>query len=134
MLHFDPLQINFINNSMIIIILLFYQINCLSRSRASNYQYSVWMIKNLWPIHIIFMFSFVTHHSWSFFWFFLCWYTSFLLFWYYFIICSVCICFSWIDWWIDWLHSLTVNSSQCNLVNFFSKYIMFFNSKYLLWF
>ena len=52
------------------IILLFYQINCLSRSRASNYQYSVWMIKNLWPIHIIFMFSFVTRHSWSFFCFF----------------------------------------------------------------
>ena len=35
---------------MIIIILLFYQIKCLSRSRASNYQYSVWMIENLWPI------------------------------------------------------------------------------------
>ena len=47
---------NFINNWLVnyyIKVWIYF-----SRSRASNYQYSVWMIRNLWPISIIFFYVF----------------------------------------------------------------------------
>ena len=37
-------------------------------------------------------------------------------------------------YWIKWLHSFTIITTQWNLVNFFNNYIMFLTSKSLLWF
>ena len=90
------------------------------------------MIANLWSIWIVFFCVFfcdiiMVNH-------FLNWFIILIhlisFFVHYFIICSICICF----YWINWLYSFIIISTQCSCVNFFGKYIMFLASKSLLWF
>ena len=54
--------------------------------------------------------------------------TNFFFFTYYILACSIRICFCW----IKWLQFYIIVSTQCNLVDFFSKYVMFFVYKFVL--
>ena len=53
---------------------------------------------------------------------------SFFIFVYYIFACSTYKCF----YWIGWLYSFIIISPHCNLINIFSKYIMFLSSKFSL--
>ena len=92
---------NFINNVIIMIIFLFYQIKlcvCFSRYRTTNCLYSVWMFTNLRPMLIMLFVFFcninIPKHFFA--WFYYIDRLNFFFFIYYIFNCSICIGFCWI--------------------------------------
>ena len=97
------------------------------KSRASNYQYSLSMIKNFRPpwiklFYVFFYKNIIVNHFLYFFIILTHWIYSIF---YIVFVCSICICF----YWMCWLYSFTDVSTQCILINFICKYIV---SEYLL--
>ena len=88
-----------------------------TRSRTSNYQYFVWMIRICCRFGLIFYTFFCNAIKINDF----CIILLCCSIWFYiqdfFFTCSIYTCF----YWVDGLYSFIIVSTQCNLVNFFSK-------------